>query len=217
MNDQTRALLHAYHDGELDPGQRTDVERRLENDPELARHLDELRAVDAALGLLPVAAPATDFTQSVRTDAALELLPGTSPSVRFTQEAVSQAQVDGALELLSAADVSSGFVAGVVERAESEKQKTGAGAGEEKTGAGAGEENRGAGAARGRVLRIAGAVAAVAAAVVAGVLFLRAEPAQSRPDTAAYVPYEWETDGETYPSMALDDLEDEILKELGAT
>jgi len=183
-------LLHAYHDGELDPAGRAAFEERLAAEPALAVRLEEIRAADRALGLLPLAAPATDFRRPVEADAALDLLPETSPSPAFTAEAVAGARVDRALELLPAAEPADGFVERVVARARRE--------------------------GAGRLLRLAATAAAAAALVAVAVLLRTGEPAPSA-DDGTFTPYEWETDGETYPSMALNELEDEILEELGAT
>jgi len=192
MNDPTKdtLLLHAYFDGELDAAERAAFEERLAAEPALAARLDALRAADGALGLLPLAAPATDFARAVEADAALDLLPEASPSPAFTAEAVAGAELDRALDLLPAAGPADGFVERVVARARRE--------------------------GRGRLLRLAGTAAAAAALVAVAVLLRSGEPAPA-PTEGAFTPYEWETDGETYPSMALQELEDEILEELGAT
>jgi anti-sigma factor RsiW len=47
--EQAALLLHAYHDGELDPANMLAVERRLASDPALARASDAIAAVRRAL------------------------------------------------------------------------------------------------------------------------------------------------------------------------
>jgi len=47
--DELRLLVHAYHDGELDPANALAVERRLASDPELARESDAIAALRHAL------------------------------------------------------------------------------------------------------------------------------------------------------------------------
>jgi anti-sigma factor RsiW len=66
---------------------------------------------------------------------------------------------------------------------------------------------------RGLILRVALPLAAAAGVMIA-VLFLRPSP---RPPAQEAVAYTWESDVETYGSLALTDLEDEILKEIEGT
>ena len=47
--DELRLLVHAYHDGELDPANALAVERRLASDPELARESETIAALRHAL------------------------------------------------------------------------------------------------------------------------------------------------------------------------
>jgi anti-sigma factor RsiW len=47
--DQTRLLVHAYHDGELDPANALAIERRLATDPALARESNEIAALRRAV------------------------------------------------------------------------------------------------------------------------------------------------------------------------
>jgi anti-sigma factor RsiW len=58
--DEMRLLVHAYHDGELDPANALAVERRLASDPALARESDGIAALRRALRekLPPEEAPA---------------------------------------------------------------------------------------------------------------------------------------------------------------
>ena len=57
--------LHAYMDGELGPEAAAGVEAALASDPELAAQLRTLRAIDAALGVLPEASVSAEFTHRV--------------------------------------------------------------------------------------------------------------------------------------------------------
>lgn len=66
---------------------------------------------------------------------------------------------------------------------------------------------------RGVLLRIAIPLAAAAGVMIA-VLLLRPSAPPPAQETAAYI---WESDVETYGSLALTDLEDEILKEIEGT
>jgi anti-sigma factor RsiW len=65
----------------------------------------------------------------------------------------------------------------------------------------------------GAILRL-GVPLAAAAGVLIAVLFLRPSPEAPAQEEAAYI---WESDVETYGSLALTDLEDEILKEIEGT
>src|SRR5262249_40090650 len=47
--DELRLLIHAYHDGELDPASMLAVERRLAADPALARESDAVAALRRAV------------------------------------------------------------------------------------------------------------------------------------------------------------------------
>jgi len=69
---------------------------------------------------------------------------------------------------------------------------------------------------RGRLLRWAAPIAAAAAVVAAAVLLVQHEPAPPADafDEADYVDYRWEVDTDTFGSLAVTDLESEILKEL---
>jgi anti-sigma factor RsiW len=72
---------------------------------------------------------------------------------------------------------------------------------------------------RGRLLRIAVPLAAAAAILVA-VLFSQSSTPGERHDvfsTQDHLDYVWEVDAETYGSMTLEDLEDQILEELELT
>ena len=72
---------------------------------------------------------------------------------------------------------------------------------------------RAAGRRRAGILRLALPLAAAAAAVLLVVIFSRT-PAAPAPAEDVYT---WETDQETYGSLALTDLEDQILEELKGT
>lgn len=136
--------LYAYLDGELSPAEAAEVERAAAADPAVALQLDELRALDQALGALP----------GVETDG------------EFTERVVRAAR----------------------------RRRSG------------------------RIVRLLIPLAAAAAILVAVVWNGREEAAPAEIFTAEdYADYVWEADAETYGTLALDDLEDEILKELGET
>jgi len=62
-----------------------------------------------------------------------------------------------------------------------------------------------------RILRFAAPLAAAAAIVLAVLLMRSQEPPVDQEEVAAYI---WESDVETYGSLALTDLEDQILEEM---
>jgi len=138
-------LLHALHDGELDPGQAAEVRRALELDP-------ELRAA---------------FEAIERTDRALELLAPIEAGPAFTEQVIRRRRAR----------------------------------------------------AKGRIVRWLVPLAAAAGLMAALRLSAPDLPGSDRgnEDSWALEPaggYAWETDRETFGSLSLDSLKDEILAEL---
>ena len=64
-HDKIESLLSAYLDGELDPRGAQRVQRAIEADDDLARQLDELRAVRGLLHRMPRAAAPDGFVEHV--------------------------------------------------------------------------------------------------------------------------------------------------------
>ena len=59
--DELDALLSAWIDGELDAGESAAVAERVRRDPELARRVEALRGVDAALRAIPAPEPSREL------------------------------------------------------------------------------------------------------------------------------------------------------------
>jgi len=65
IDDRLREDLVAYLDDELTPEERAEVERRVREEPEVARELESFRATDALLDRYPVPDRAVDLTERV--------------------------------------------------------------------------------------------------------------------------------------------------------
>ena len=65
IDDTLREQLVAYLDGELPPEEASEVERRVREDPEVARELATLRETDALLDLYPGPTRQVDLTSRV--------------------------------------------------------------------------------------------------------------------------------------------------------
>jgi len=118
---------------------------------------------------------------------ALDLLPGHDAPADFTERVAAEARLDGALDLLPGHEAPAGFTARVLGTT---------------------------GPRRGWILKLAAPLAAAAAVLVA-VLLQGGETPDEPP--IPVVEYRWENDVETFDSLSLTDLEDEILEELEAT
>ncbi|NNL86477.1 MAG: hypothetical protein HKP27_12535, partial [Myxococcales bacterium] len=75
LSDRYEQDLSAYLDGELDAAAAAELERRLEESPQLRERLAQLRAADAALAGAPASEPSAELFSQIRARIAAEQSP----------------------------------------------------------------------------------------------------------------------------------------------
>jgi len=83
LNDDDRAELVAYLDGELDEAATREVEARIAADPATRAELDSLKQTWGMLDFLPKASPSANFTNRTLERLTLEKVRGPSGSARW--------------------------------------------------------------------------------------------------------------------------------------